>query len=163
MSKFTSFLKKAGQILSTVAQDAAVFVPALAPFATLVIPASKQAAVQNVETTVVSDLNLLNQSVMTAETTANALAQTGTVISGAQKAQIAAQGVLTVFLNSEAMAGKKIADPAAAQAAAVKIAGGIADFWNAVDGNVLPTPPQPVAAAPAPAPVAAPVEPPPAS
>jgi hypothetical protein len=141
MSKFTSFLKKAGQILSTVAQDASIVLPALAPFVNLVVPASKQTAVQGVETTVESDLNLLNQSVMTAETTANTLAAGGTTLSGAQKAAIAAPAILQVFLNSEAMAGKKIANPAAAQAAAATIAGGIADFWNAVDGSALPNPP----------------------
>ena len=141
MSKFTSFLKKAGQILTTVLADAAIAIPALEPFINLAVPASKQAAVNGVLTTAESEISLLNQSVMTAETAGNVLAAGGTALSGAQKAAIAAPAILQVFLNSESMAGKKIANPAAAQTAAATIAGGIADFWNAVDGSALPNPP----------------------
>lgn len=141
MSKFTSFLKKAGQILTTVLADAAIAIPALQPFINLAVPASKQAAVNGVITTAESEISLLNQSVMTAETAGNVLAAGGTALSGAQKAAIAAPAILQVFLNSESMAGKKIANPAAAQTAAATIAGGIADFWNAVDGSALPNPP----------------------
>lgn len=147
MSKFTSFLKKAGEILTTVLADAAIAIPALQPFINLAVPASKQAAVNNDVTVAESEISLLSQSVMTAETTANTLAAGGTTLSGAQKAAIAAPAILQVFLNSEAMAGKKIANPAAAQTAAATIAGGIADFWNAVDGSALPNPPAPVVAA----------------
>jgi hypothetical protein len=151
MSKFTSFLKKAGLVLTTALQDAAIAIPALQPFINLAVPVSKQAAVNGVITTAESEISLLSQSVMTAETTANTLAAGGTVLSGAQKAAIAAPAILQLFLNSEAMAGKKISNPAAAQAAAATIAGGVADFWNAVDGSALPNPPA-VAAAPSPAP-----------
>jgi hypothetical protein len=153
MSKFTSFLKKAGLVLTTVLQDAAIAIPALQPFINLTVPASKQPAVNTVITTAESEISLLSQSVMTAETTANTLAAGGTTLSGAQKAAIAAPAILQVFLNSEAMAGKKIANPAAAQAAAATIAGGVADFWNAVDGSALPNPPT-TTTVPAPEPAA---------
>lgn len=154
MSKFTSFLKKAGQVLVAGAQIAEEGIPALAPFVNLITPASKQAAVQTIESKVESEISLLSQSVMTAETTANALAQSGTAISGAQKAQIAAVGFTQVLMNSEAMAGKKIGDPVAAQAAAAKMAGAMADWWNAVNSDNLPDPPSAPVANPA-----APVQP----
>lgn len=139
-NKFVSFLKKAGQILSAGTQIAAEFLPILGPLAAVVAP--KQASqILGATTIAESEVTQLSQAVGAAETMGAALAKNGVAVTGPQKAQAAATGVLQIFLNSEAMAGKKIADPAAAQVASVTIAGGIADFWNAVDGSALPNPP----------------------
>lgn len=140
-NKFVSFLKKAGQILSAGTQIAAEFLPILGPLAAVVAP--KEAS--QILTIAESEVTQLSQAVGAAETMGAALAKNGVAVTGPQKAQAAATGVLQIFLNSEAMAGKKIADPVAAQAASVTIAGGIADFWNAVDGSALPNPPVPTA------------------
>lgn len=142
-NKFVSFLKRAGQIIEAGAQEAAVFVPALAPFVNLLIPASKQAAAVSIETKAVSEITLLSNSVMQTEAMVNAIKAGGTAVTGAQKAQAAGVAVTNILMNSEAMAGKKIGDPVAAQKAASTIAGGIADWWNAVNGNDLPNPPTP--------------------
>lgn len=147
-NKFVSFLKKAGEIVVAGAAVAAQYEPMLAPLLNLFIPASKQATAQTIETKAISEISLLSSSVLQAETMASTLASSGTSVTGAQKAAAAAVGVTQIFLNSEAMAGKKIGDPVAAQKAASTIAGGIADWWNAVNGNDLPNPPTPAAPTP---------------
>ena len=137
MSKFTSFLKKLGQIVAAGAQVAETVLPAIAPFINLAIPAAKQANALAVETTVGNDLNSIFAAVTAAESAGAVLGNPG--LSGAQKAAMAGALVGPIFLNAEAIAGKKVADPAAANAAFVTIAGGIADFLNALDGSALPT------------------------
>jgi|SRR5579871_97170 len=138
-NKVTSFLKKLGTFLAQELPVAASAIPALAPFLNLALPASAQPAAEKVEATVSSEVSLMTQAVVSTETMANAIGSPG--LTGAQKAAAAGTGVLQVLLASEAMAGKKIADPAGAQKAAVTIAGGLADFWNAVDGSAVPNTP----------------------
>jgi hypothetical protein len=140
-SKFVSFLKKAGQVIVAGANIAGQIDPVLLPLLNLAIPASKQAAAQTIETSVESDFSLMSQSVMSAETMGATLTASGTTVTGAQKAQAAATGIMAILQNSEAMVGKTIGNPTAANAAAVAIAGAVADWWNAVDGKSLPTPP----------------------
>jgi hypothetical protein len=161
-NRFVSFLKKAGQVLVAAEPIVAEALPALAPLLNLVTPKKDQAVVATVESAVVSDVALMSQSVLSVETAANVFAQGGSTVTGAQKAQAAGVAILQIFENSAVMVGKKIADPAGAKAAAAKIAGGVADFWNAVDGNVLPNvsvssaqDPAPSSSAPAPAPAPA--------
>lgn len=139
-NRFVSFLKKAGQVLAAGTQIASEFLPILGPLAAAVAP-KEASQIQAGVTIAESEVTQLSQAVGAAETMGAALAKGGVAITGAQKAQAAATGVLQIFLNSEAMAGKKIADLVAAQKASVTIAGGIADFWNAVDGSSLPNPP----------------------
>lgn len=134
-----TFLKKLGQYLAKGLPIAAEAFPMLAPFVNLALPASAQPVAQAVESKAESEISLMSQAVVSAETMANALGST--TVTGAQKAAAAGTGVLQVLLASEAMAGKKIADPVGAQKAAAEIAGGLADFWNSVSGAAVPNPP----------------------
>jgi hypothetical protein len=153
-NRFVSFLKKAGQILSAGLPIAADVFPILAPIANLMVPAGSQATAVKVETVTQSEIALMSASVFAAEKMGNVL--TDKTITGADKAKVAGADIFQIILNSVAMAGKPIADPAAAQTAAVGMAGNLADFWNAVDGAKLPSVPAP---APAPAPLPIPVAP----
>jgi hypothetical protein len=156
-NRFISFLKKAGQILVAAEPIEAELLPQLAPLLNLALPQKSQAAAVAVENTAQSEIGLMTQNVLAAETMANTLAASGTTVTGAQKAAAAAVGIKTILENSQAMAGKKIASPTGALAAAEKIAGALADWWNAVDGSSLPTVASSTAPAPAaPAPAAAP-------
>jgi hypothetical protein len=137
-NKAVSFLKRLGQILSAGLQVAAEILPGIAPFVNLTLPASVRATATTIESTVESEISLMAQSVTAAETMANVIGTPG--LTGAQKAAAAGTGILQVLLNSEMMAGKTIHDPAGAQAASATIAGGLADFMNAIDGSKLPTP-----------------------
>jgi hypothetical protein len=152
-SKFVSFLKKLGQIVAAGAQVAETILPALAPFINLAIPASKQANALAVETTIGNDLNSIFAAVTAAESAGAVLGNPG--LTGAQKAAMAGAYIGPIFLNAEALAGQKVANPAAANAAFVTIAGGIADFLNSLDGSALPTAPPPTTT-PAPATTSAP-------
>jgi hypothetical protein len=144
-NKFVSFLKKAGQVIASAAMIAEEFYPALAPLVNAVLPAKDQAKAASVEATVSSDISSVSSVVMSVEGISATLTQP---LSGAQKAAAAGPQIGAIFLASEALAGKKIANPAAFNAAMAVIAGGVADAWNAVDGSALPTP---AAATPAPA------------
>jgi hypothetical protein len=138
-NRFVSFLKKAGQVLSAGTSIAAEFFPVLAPFINIAIPAAVRPAAVAIESKVESEVSLMSQAVMSAETMGNVLAAEG--ISGSDKAKAAAVGIMHILMTSEAMVGKTVADPAGANAAAVSIAGGLADWWNAVDGKQLPAAP----------------------
>lgn len=144
-NKFVSFLKKAGQLIASGAEVAIETIPELAPFIKF-LPSKDQAIATTVTSTVSTDANFLLQATMSAEATGAALGTPG--LSGAQKAAVAAVDIGQVFLNSSLLAGKKVTNPAAFNAAMVAIAGDVADAWNAFDGSALPNPPTPPAAAP---------------
>lgn len=133
-NKVVSFLKKAGLFLAQELPVVAAEIPALQPFLAF-LPKSWQPTANAIATTATSEISLMSQQIMAAETMGNAI---GSSVTGAQKASAAATGIMQIFLNSEAMAGKKISDPAKAQAAIVALSGDLADFWNAVDANVVP-------------------------
>ncbi len=139
-NRFVGFLKKAGQLTIAAAPIAEQFMPILTPFLNLALPQKSQ-AIAATGAKIESEVSLMSQSVMTAETIGNILISKGVGITGPQKAAAAGAGIMAILLNSEAMAGKQIADPVAAQTASANIAGGIADWWNAVNGSVLPNVP----------------------
>src|ERR1700730_18052631 len=85
-NRFVSFLKKAGQVLVSAEPLIAQAMPELAPLLNLFIPAKNQAAATTVETAVVSDVALMSQSVLSVETAANVFTQSGSSVTGAQKA-----------------------------------------------------------------------------
>lgn len=135
-NKFVSFLKKAGQILATGAEVAIETLPILQPF-TALLPQKIQGAVGTVESTVGTDATWLLQAVVSAETAGGVLTNPG--LSGAQKAAMAGTYLAPAFTAAMSIAGKAPKDPAAANAALITIAGGVADFMNAYDGSALPT------------------------
>jgi len=139
MNKFVGFLEKLGKVLAAGVPIAEELFPAVAPFLNLALPASAQPKAQAVEATVSSELALMAQSVTQVETIVNVAGMP--TLSGAQKAAAAAPAILQVLENSVMMTGKKIANPAAASTAAATIAGGLADYLNALDGSALPNPP----------------------
>lgn len=133
MGGFTSFLKKLGQIVLTVAQDAAAVIPILQPFQML-LPKSVQGTVTAIEGVVTDKLqavvNLSQQvEVMYAAATSGA--------SGTGSAKVAAMTpyVSAMFQDLEVIGGKKVGqiikDPAKFNAAMAAISGAVGDALNA--------------------------------
>jgi hypothetical protein len=133
MSGFTSFLKKLGQTVLTIAQDASVAIPILQPFQ-MFLPKSVQGPLATVEGVVTDKaqamVNLSQQvEIMWAAGTGGA--------SGTGSAKVAAMtpGISALFQDLEVIGGKKIGqiikDPAKFNAAMEKISGAIGDALNA--------------------------------
>lgn len=85
--------------------------------------------------TIVGDISKLLNIITTTEAVGQALS-----LPGADKAKAAGPLIMQEFLQVMAATGHTIANGAAAQAASVTIAGGIADFLNAVHPQVATTP-----------------------
>lgn len=131
-NKFVSFLEKAGKVIAAGVGIAAEVYPLFQPLATALAPASAKPAIA----TVGSDISDLSGIIGSVEAVSASLA---TPLTGAQKAAAAGAQFANIFLNSAALAGKKVANPQAFGTAMVAIASGFADAWNAVDGSELPT------------------------
>ncbi len=133
MSGFTSFLKKLGETVLTIAQDAAVAIPILQPFQAL-LPQKVQNVLGGVENVITDKaqamVNLSQQvEVMYAAST------NGTVGSGSAKVAAMTPYVSAMFQELEVIGGKKIGsiikDPAKFNAAMQTISGAIGDALNA--------------------------------
>lgn len=142
-NKFVSFLKKAGQVIAAGVGIAADVLPILSPLANALLPSKYQSTAAAVETAAVNDISMISGVVGSVEAVSATLTSP---LTGPQKAAAVGAQLGPIFLASEAFAGKKIANPAAFNAAMVTIAGGFADAWNAVDGSALPN--VPIAAPP---------------
>lgn len=112
------FLKRFGEIVLKITAIAT----GLAPLISGAAPAST--AVVRV---VVDDLTLIAKIIMDVEVMGQALSLTGT-----QKLEAAAPLVAQLVLNSSALAGQQIADPARFKAACTTIASGMADLLNSL-------------------------------
>ena len=132
-SKFTSFLKKLGSTVLTIAQDASVAIPILQPFQAL-LPKKVQNALGQVETIVTDKaqamVNLSQQMEIMYAAATNGASGTGSA-----KAKAMTPYVSAMFQDLELIGGKKIGqvikDPAAFNAAMQRISGDIGDALNA--------------------------------
>lgn len=117
-----SFLKKFGVTLLKVVGVATGFEPLIAPF----LPAPAQAKVADT-------FSRIGAAVATVESIGAAIAPSGTVLTGAQKAEGIVPLVGQIVQTSELVSGRKIKDEAAFTAACKTIAGGVADLLNALE------------------------------
>lgn len=120
-----TFLSKLGQIIIKGAEIAGLFAPT--------IEAAVPGAAQKIQV-VSNDLTEIANLVVTVE----AIGQSAG-LPGPQRALLIGPQVAQILLQSAVIAGKPIKDPAAFQAAAAKIAGGVADALNAVDEGAVQT------------------------
>lgn len=130
MSDKKTWLSKLGDILRGVAP----MIPIVGGFLAAAIPGTKddeiihKAEAQFASATdVVSDVTAV---ISLFEAGGNELG-----LKGPDKLKMAAGPTAKILQASAAFAGKKISDPELFQAGASKIAGGLADCWNAVDPN----------------------------
>ena len=114
-----SFLKKLGQI----AQVAAKVVPVYGPVIGAFIPEKPQSSVARVSDTIGTVAGI----VMQVEAMGASAGATGE-----QKLKMAAVAVAQIYLQSSALAGKKIANPALFQAGVEKSVAGAVDILNSV-------------------------------
>ena len=103
MSKFTSFLKHAGQVLSTGLSTASQFIPILQPFFGASPAQSVFEKVSGVISTVKNDLTAIGQSVVMVETALQGYA-------GQAKLVAAAAIVAPIVRTSEFLSGLEIAN-----------------------------------------------------
>ncbi len=118
-----SFLSKLGGYIVKGAAALAGFAPLLETVA------PKDAGVIQ---TVSADLSAMANIVVQVEAGAQAIQAAGGTITGAQKLQMAAALVQPILIQSNLIAGRKIADPALLQKAASEIAQGIVDALQSV-------------------------------
>lgn len=123
-----NFLKRVGVDLL----KAAGIVMGFQPLIQAVTQTLPQAA-QNAIAVGLSDFQQITNIVQTIEGGAAAVTAAGTTIAGPQKAILAGPAVAQAVLQSLALVGKKVKDPAAFQAACVKLAGAWADVQNAIE------------------------------
>jgi hypothetical protein len=133
MSKFTSFLKTAGELVAN---------GALSYFG--MAPIFKPAAPSGTAVTVAGELEQIAASAIQIE----AIGKT-TGLTGVQKMQALEPQVYAILQESLALGNDPIADPTLAQQGASEIAQGMVDFINALKPNSLKATVQPIAIAPA--------------
>lgn len=133
MSGFTSFLKKLGQIVLKVSEDAAAVIPILQPLQ-MFLPKNVQGVVTQVEGIVTDKLqatvNLSQQVEMMWAAATNGASGTGSAKVAAMTPYVSA-----LFQDLELIGGKKVGavikDPAAFNKAMATISGAIGDALNA--------------------------------
>src|SRR5229473_8039549 len=133
MGGFTSFLKKLGQLVLKIAEDASAVIPILQPFQ-MFLPKNVQATVTNAENLVTDKLqaavNLSQQVEVMYTASSNGAAGTGS-----EKVAAMTPYVSALFQDLELIGGKKVGqvikDPATFNAAMATISGAIGDALNA--------------------------------
>ncbi len=133
MSGFTSFLKKLGQTVLTIAQDASVAIPILQPFQSF-LPKKVQTVLGQVETVVTDKAQAMVNLSQQVETMW-AVGTNGAAGTGSAKAAAMTPYVSAMFQDLEVIGGKKIGqiikDPAKFNTAMQTISGAIGDALNA--------------------------------